>query len=192
LLKIDAHAMSRRRSLGGLLAAAGYAVSLNPPTLEGGYTVATYGSSHLDGIDAVQVEIAATLRKNAQKRTALIEHLAYAICNLVDRYASGATLAVFQSGDLLDGGAVQNPIGRLHRRATTKDSRLRLGGAGGHRGRLELRHDPTPPRRAGILVLYDASGKDYFLWVDNQGVLRIASSDPGSRSGVGEIVGEQP
>jgi N-formylglutamate amidohydrolase len=192
LLKIDTHAMSRRRSLGGLLAAAGYAVSLNPPTLGGGYTVETYGTSNADGIDAIQVEIAATLRKNAQKRAALIEHLAYAICNLVDRYASGATFAAFQSVDLLDGGAVQNPIGRLHRRAATKDSHLRLGGDVGHRGRLELRHDPTSPRRAGVLVLYDESGKDYFLWVDNQGVLRIAPSDPGSSSGVGKMVGEQP
>jgi N-formylglutamate amidohydrolase len=192
LLKIDAHALSRRRSLGGLLEAAGYTVALNVPALGGGYTIVTYGTSHADGIDAIQIEIAAPLRKNARKRAALIEHLAHAICNLVDRYANGATLAAMQSLGLLDAGAVQHTIGRFQRSAATKDSRLRLGGAQGHRGRLELRHDPTSPRRAGVLVLYDESGKDYFLWVDNQGLLRIAPSDPGSSSAAGKIVGEQP
>lgn len=192
LLKIDPHAMLRRRSLGGLLTAAGYAVSQNAPSLGGGYTIVTYGTSHADGIDAIQIEIAAPLRRNAQKRAALIEHLAYAICNLVDRYASSTTLAAVESIGLLDAGAVQNPIGQFQRRAKSTDSRLRLGGAQGHRGRLELRHDPASPRRAGVLILYDESGKDYYLWVDEQGVLRIAPSDPGSSSTAGRIVGEQP
>lgn len=118
-----------------------------------------------------------------------IEHLAFAIRNLVDRYAGSATLTSFQRADLLDGGVVQNAIGQLQRRAATKDSRVRLGGRGDNRGRLEIRHDPKLPRRAGVLVLYDESGKDYYLWVDEQGVLRIAASDPGSNSGAGEVVG---
>jgi N-formylglutamate amidohydrolase len=192
LLEIDPEAMSRRRSLRGLLEAAGYVVSLNPSTLGGGYTVQTYGSSHANGIDAIQIEIAAPLRVSASKRAALIVNLADAIRTLVGRYANGATLAAFQSANLLDGGTVQNRIGRLQRRAATKDSCLLLGGNSGHRGRLELRHDPTPPRRAGMLVLYDESGKDYFLWVDPQGVLRISPADPESSSEVGTIVGEQP
>jgi N-formylglutamate amidohydrolase len=192
LLEIDPHAMSRRRSLSGLLTAAGYAVKLNAAPLGGGYTIVTYGTSHVDGIDAIQVEIAAPIRKSAQRRAALIEHLAYAIRTLVDRYASVTTLAAVQSLDMLDAGAVQHPLGQFQRRAGSTDARIRLGGAHGHRGRLELRHDPTTPRRAGVLVLYDETGKDHFLWVDNHGVLRISPSDPGSSIGAGKIVGEPP
>jgi len=189
LLNVDAHAMSCRRSLPGFLEAAGYVVSLDAAALEGGYTVRTYGSSRDNGLDAIQIEIAPTLRDDPEKRAALIEHLAFAIRDLVDRYASSATLASFQCADLLDGGVVQNAISHLQRRAATKDSRLRLGGRVDNRCRLEIRHDPKSPRRAGVVVLYDESGKDYYIWVDEQGTPRIGASDPGSNSGAGQVVG---
>jgi N-formylglutamate amidohydrolase len=189
LLNVDKHAMSRRRSLPGFLEAAGYVVALDTPEIKGGYTVRTFGSSHDNGLDAIQIEIASTLRDDPDKRAALIDHVAFAIRNLVDRYASSATLASFQRADLRDGGVVQNAIAHLQRRAATNDSRLRLGGRVDSRGRLEIRHDPKSPRRAGVLILYDESGKDYYLWVDEQGALRIAASDPGSNSGAGDVVG---
>lgn len=33
-------------------------------------------------------------------------------------------------------------------------------------------------RRAGVLVLYGENGGDFYVWVDNQGKLRISPSDP--------------
>ena len=97
LLAIDARAMSRRRGLGGLLAAEGYVVSFNPPTLGGGYTIETYGSGQADGIDAIQIEIAATLRTSAATRAVLIDDLARAISSLVDLYVAGGTSTAMQS-----------------------------------------------------------------------------------------------
>lgn len=78
--------------LGRLLAAAGYIVSPNPPTPGGHHTLETYGRSHAEGIDAIQIEIVAALRASAAKRGALIDDLARAIASLVDN-------------DVLDGGA---------------------------------------------------------------------------------------
>jgi len=190
LLKIDAHAMSRRRSLGGLLAAAGYVVSLNPPSLGGGYTVETYGSSQADGVDAIQIEIAAPLRTSVVKRATLIDNLARAIATLVDHYVAVGTSTAVQSLELLDAAPIQGSIARLERVRTAGDSRLRLGG-GGQRGRLELRRDTVSPHRAGVLVLHDETGKGHFLWVDKRGALRIAPEDPGSSSDAGQIVGAQ-
>lgn len=92
LLEVDEHALFRRRSLRGFSEAAGYVVSPKQPgipetsAVDGGYTVRTYGSSHEDGVDAIQLEIASTLRNDRDKRAALIENLAYAIGNLVARY----------------------------------------------------------------------------------------------------------
>jgi hypothetical protein len=71
------------------------------------------------------------LRASVAKRAVLVDNLARAIATLVDHY-------------------VGRPAG---------DSRLRLGGARGQRGRLELRRDTASPE------------------------------DPGSRSDGGEIVG---
>jgi N-formylglutamate amidohydrolase len=191
LLKIDPYAMSRRRSLGGLLAAAGYVVSLNPPALGGGYTVETYGSSQAGGIDAIQIEIAAPLRTSAAKRAVLIDDVARAISILVDRYVATGTSVAIQSLELLDAAAAQGSLAQLQRGKAGGDSRLRLGGARGQRGRLELRHDSASPHRAGVLVLHNREGKGHFLWVDTQGVLRIAPQDPGSSSKAGQIVGGQ-
>ena len=84
--------VARQRGLGRLLAAAGYVVSPNPPTLGGHHTLETYGSSHAEGIDAIQIEIVAALRASAAKRGILIDDLARAISSLVDN-------------DVLDGGA---------------------------------------------------------------------------------------
>jgi hypothetical protein len=77
-------------------------------------------------------------------------------------------------------------------------SQWSLGGQLQNRGRVEIRHDPgttstTPavPRRPGVLVLYGENGNDFYIWVDNQGRLRISPSDPGANSQAGTIVGLQ-
>jgi hypothetical protein len=172
--------------------------SAETPAVNGGYTVRRYGSSNVDGLEAIQIEIASPLRDDAGKRAALIENLAYAIGSLVACYADTHTLAAFQSINLFGGRVVQMVTGQLQRRPASNDSRLRLGGGSYNRGRVEIRHDPGvtgeggAPRRAGVLVLYDENGHDYYLWVDNQGKLRISPSDPGANSQAGTIVGAQP
>ncbi|MFH0343572.1 MAG: N-formylglutamate amidohydrolase [Chromatiales bacterium] len=201
LLKADPQALFRRRSLRGFLEAAGYVVSPEPgksenPAVEGGHTVRTYGSSHEDGLDAIQIEIVSTLRNDAQKRADLIETLAYAIDNLVTRYADIHTLAAFQSIHLLSGDVIPIVSGQLQRRPEANDCLLQLGGQFQNRGRVEIRHDPgatsqPAPRRAGVLVLYGENGNDYYLWVDKQGKLRISSSDPGASSQAGTVIGTQ-
>jgi N-formylglutamate amidohydrolase len=98
LLAADPQALWRRRSLRSFLEAAGYAVSPSQPgvpeipALNGGFTVRTYGSSHVDGLDAIQLEITNPLRTDPDLRQPLIEVLAYAIGNLVNRYADSHTL----------------------------------------------------------------------------------------------------
>ena len=96
LLAADPLALFRRRSLRGYLEAAGHAVSPRrpgdpeQPTLSGGFTVRKYGSSHADGVDAIQLEIAALLRRDEEERGALIEQLAFAFGNLASRWAEPA------------------------------------------------------------------------------------------------------
>lgn len=151
----------------------------------------------MDGLEAIQIEVASPLHDNEGNRATLIENLAYAIGSLVARYADTHTLAAFQSINLFGGGVVQMVTGHLQRHPTSHDLRLRLGGGSHNRGRVELRHDSgatgefAAPRRAGVLVLYDENGHDYYLWVDNQGKLRISPSDPGANSQAGTIVGVQ-
>jgi hypothetical protein len=58
------------------------------PTLSGGFTVRRYGGSHADGVDAIQLEIAALLPRNEAERHALIEQLAFAFGNLASRWAA--------------------------------------------------------------------------------------------------------
>jgi N-formylglutamate amidohydrolase len=102
LLSRDSLAMSRRRSLPGLLREAGYVVSAKiPETLRGDFTLETYGSSKADGVDAIQIEIESTLRTDASKREAFIEDLAYAMSSLIARYADTLTLAAFRSANFL-------------------------------------------------------------------------------------------
>jgi len=202
LLRADPPALFRPRSLRGFLQAAGHVVSPKQPgipetpAVDGGHTVRTYGSSHVDGLDAIQIEIALTLRNDAQKRADLIETLAYAIGNLVARYADVHTLAAFQSINFLSGDIVPIVSGQLQRSPEANDCLLQLGGQFQNRGRVEIRHDPgatsqPAPRRAGVLVLYGENGNDYYLWVDNQGRLRISPSDPGASSQAGTVVGVQ-
>ena len=80
-----------RRSLRGLLQAAGYVVSparqgiLETPEVDGGFTTQTYGSSHADGLDAMQLEIANPIRESVSRREAFIEHLGRAIATLSAR-----------------------------------------------------------------------------------------------------------
>jgi N-formylglutamate amidohydrolase len=107
LLAADPLALFRRRSLRGYLVAAGHVVSPRrrgdpeEPTLSGGFTVRRYGSSHADGVDAIQLEIAALLRRNEEERRALIEHLAFAFGNLASRWAAPG----LQRGAAADGAS---------------------------------------------------------------------------------------
>ena len=85
-------ALYRRRGLVGLLQAADYAMlpsrfgNREHPAFTGGYTVETYGSQRADGIDAIQLEIAAELRTNAAGRARLATVLGSAIASLVPRW----------------------------------------------------------------------------------------------------------
>jgi N-formylglutamate amidohydrolase len=134
LLQADPLALFRRRSLRGALKAAGHDVSPKqsgiPETraVDGGYTVRTYGSSNDEGLDAIQIEIASPLRNDAEKRAALIEYLAYAIGNLVARYADTHTLAAFQSITLLSGSVIQAITGQTQRDPETNDWIFQVGG----------------------------------------------------------------
>jgi len=100
LVRFDPQALWRRRGLRGLLGpeAAGYVVSPTQPNknetkdVDGGHTVRTYGSSAPDGVDAIQLEIASTLRNDRDKRAAFIENLAYAIGNFAARYVNTESL----------------------------------------------------------------------------------------------------
>jgi len=102
LLKRDPLALKRQRSLPGLLRKAGYVVSAKvPETIRGDFSLETYGSSNADGIDAIQIEIEATLRTEAAKRDLFIDDLAYAISSLVARYADNLSFAAFRSANFL-------------------------------------------------------------------------------------------
>jgi N-formylglutamate amidohydrolase len=105
LLSVDPQALWRRRGLRGFLGldAAGYVISPKQPDVEeneevdGGHTVRTYGSSAFNGIDAIQFEIASTLRNDNDKRSALIENLAFAIANMAARYLDIRSSSTFQT-----------------------------------------------------------------------------------------------
>ena len=87
----------RRRGLVGLLQAAGHALLPGEggvpehPSFTGGYTVETYGSHHADGIDAIQLEIAAELRTDPTRRAELASDLADAIASLLPRWLPSPT-----------------------------------------------------------------------------------------------------
>ena len=102
LLSRDSLAMSRSRSLPGLLREAGYIVSAKvPETLRGDFTLETYGSFKPDGVDAIQIEIESSVRTDAGKRAVFIEELAYAMSCLIARYADTPALAAFRSANFL-------------------------------------------------------------------------------------------
>ncbi len=102
LLQFDPQALWRRRGLRGFLGpeAAGYDISPTQPDkaetkeVDGGHTVRTYGSSAPDGVDAIQLEIASTLRNDRDKRAAFIENLAYAIGNFAARYINAQSIPI--------------------------------------------------------------------------------------------------
>jgi N-formylglutamate amidohydrolase len=192
LVRADPRALQRRRSLHGFLEAAGYAVVAEACELIGGHTVRTYGSDHPDGLDAIQIEIIRELREFPPHRECLIEHLAQAIARLVPLWADAHSLAAFRGIDLVTGELAPVVAGQL--RPDTGDGLLRLGGEPQSRGRVEIRRDPgteVGSRRAGVLVLHGEDGNDHYLWVDNEGRLRIAPSDPGTQSHAGRVVGTQ-
>ena len=95
----DPHVLARRRSLRGYLESAGYVVSppdpngTEVPKFNGGFTIRHYGSSHPDGLDAMQLEIVAPLRTVPAERERFVEVLAFAFGNLVNRYADAHTLS---------------------------------------------------------------------------------------------------
>ena len=102
LLSRDPLAMSRDRSLPGLLRAAGYVVSPKvPETIPGGFTLEKYGSSNPNGIDAIQIEIEGALRTDEGKRAGFIEDLAFAISCLIARYADTPTMAAYRTANFL-------------------------------------------------------------------------------------------
>lgn len=114
LLAADPLALTRRRGFPGLLRESGYAVAPSPgqpdpPTLRGGHTVRTYGSSHADGLDAIQVELTRPLRSDPKRRAELVDRLAHAIVSAAARYADLRTLSAIHSLRLLGGGVVYEP-----------------------------------------------------------------------------------
>ena len=99
-------------------------------------------------------------------------------------WADARTLAAFRGIELVRGELAPVVAGQLRPDADTGDWLLRLGGEPRNRGRLEIRREPDAgarPRRAGVLVLCGEDGNDHYLWVDNEGRLRIAPSDPGTQ-----------
>jgi N-formylglutamate amidohydrolase len=102
LTRRDPLAITRKRSLPGLLREEGYVVSSRiPETLRGDFTLETYGSLNSDGLDAIQIEIESALRTDENKREAFIEDLARAITSLVCRYADTHTMSAFRSANFL-------------------------------------------------------------------------------------------
>lgn len=91
LLTSDPFAVFGKRSLRGLLQAAGYIISPaaqgipENPQVDGGFTTQTYGSSQPAGLDAMQLEIAQPIRQSAPRRQAFIEHLGRGIASLSAR-----------------------------------------------------------------------------------------------------------
>jgi len=102
LLRRDPLAMSRDRSLPGLLRAAGYVVSSQTPeTIKGGFTLEKYGSSNPDGLDSIQIEIETSLRIDEAKRTPFVEDFAFAISSLIARYADTHTMAAYRTANFI-------------------------------------------------------------------------------------------
>jgi hypothetical protein len=93
LLQVDPNAMWGNFSLNHFLTSAGFVVSPKLPGekeqhLDGGYTMQTYGSSNAGGIDAMQIEMAPSIRSVIEKRQVLVQTLAYAIGSIVNHYVA--------------------------------------------------------------------------------------------------------
>ena len=111
LLAADPQALFRRRSLRGFLQAAGHVVAPHalgepePATLDGGFTIRTYGSTRVDGIDAMQLEITPPLRTDPARRAALVEELGFAFGRLAALYAEVRTGGATRGTQVLLGAA---------------------------------------------------------------------------------------
>jgi hypothetical protein len=85
-------ALYQRRDLVGPPQATGHTVLPGEagvpehPDFNGAYIVETYGGHQADGIDAIQLEIAAELRTYASRRAALATDLADALASLMPRW----------------------------------------------------------------------------------------------------------
>jgi hypothetical protein len=93
LVQVDQNAMWGNFSLNHYLTSAGFVVSPKLPGekeqhLDGGYTVQTYGSSNAAGIDAIQIEMAPSIRSIIEKRQVLVQTLAHAIQVIVNHYVT--------------------------------------------------------------------------------------------------------
>ena len=93
LLQVDPNAMWGSFSLNHYLTSAGFVVSPKLPGekenrhVNGGYTVHTYGSSSAGGIDAIQMELAPSIRDGIERRQVFVQTLANAIGSIVNHYA---------------------------------------------------------------------------------------------------------
>ena len=92
LLQVDPNAMWGSFSLNHYLTSAGFVVSPKLPGekenrhVNGGYTVHTYGSSSAGGIDAIQMELAPSIRDVIERRQVFVQTLANAIGSIVNHY----------------------------------------------------------------------------------------------------------
>jgi hypothetical protein len=69
---------------------------------------------------------------------------------------------------------------------------IQLGDLASDRGSLYLKRRSTATSKPGTIVLQSANGTDYFLWVDNNGLFKIATTDPNAHGDAhGTVVGSQ-
>ncbi|MBM4368065.1 MAG: hypothetical protein FJ102_17775 [Deltaproteobacteria bacterium] len=99
-------------------------------------------------------------------------------------YADNLVLQVTENGAfrLCDAGAPE---------ITLEDGVLHVG-ADEQRGIVQVLRDATAgSEKAGLLVLEDAAGQAYYLWVDSSNRLRMHNANPGSNDLLGDVVGSQ-
>jgi len=102
LLTRDPQALTRRRTLPGVLRDEGYIVSSrSPETFPGEFTLETYGSQNPNGVDAIQIEIESKLRLDDARRNAFIEDLAQAMSSLISRYADTPTMSAYRTANFV-------------------------------------------------------------------------------------------
>jgi N-formylglutamate amidohydrolase len=98
----DSFALARRRSLAGFMRQQGYVVSAKTPeTIPGGFTLETYGSKNSNGLDAIQIEIEASLRTDANRRGLFVEDLGFALSSLIARYSDTEAMVTFRTANFL-------------------------------------------------------------------------------------------
>lgn len=103
---------------------------------------------------------------------------------------SGAATYIYETGGVLtavsDGNIQLSPKGNA-------DTGMVIIGLKTVAGASELHiiGDDDSDDDPGYLVLYDHTGADYYIWVDNTGDLRINSSKPADEDSDGTVVGAQ-